>query len=630
MASVYYFQTKPPLPIVFVYDLLYLYPPKITVIPIMRMIRRFSFIIFLTITTLSMNAQQTDNNAFFNHTVEKGQSLYAIAGMYHVSIDDIVQMNPGSDKQINTGSILKIPQKKQAGEQSSTTFHTIQPGETLYKLTQLYGVSAQAICDSNPGLSASNFKAGQVIAIPQQSTPQSTEKISTKQEETATSNRKTWKEMHRVEKGETFATIAIRYGVSEKDLQALNPEVNSKKPRKGSFIFIPYSRNELENYRMNAPQNSNENLFKVSKNETRKLKTVKAAIILPFHASESTASSERTRMVEFYQGFLIALDSLKRMGLSVELRTYDTQAPDQSIERLIQKPELKQQDIIFGPMAANDVQSLARFAKANKIRLVVPFAPRINEVFDNPYIYQVNTPQSYLYSEVYDHFISRFKKSRVIFLQTDYNDRDKIEFVDGLRQELRKNRIPTDDLTVGPDLMTESILAQMDTLNHTVFVPLTGESRSLARIIPQLVELNRTHPKIPFSLFGYPEWQTYTRDYVSKYYPLDTYFYSSFYTNNLFKPAIQFAGDFRKWYGKDMANTYPKYGMLGFDIGFYFLKGLYREGSNFDNRQAQIKVTPIQTGFKFDRVNTWGGFINRKVFFIHFNRKFEILKYDFE
>ncbi len=59
---------------------------------------------------------------------------------------------------------MKIPQKNIGTEQQM--FHTIQSGETLYKLTQRYGVTAQRICQANPGLSAENFRIGQVIVIP--------------------------------------------------------------------------------------------------------------------------------------------------------------------------------------------------------------------------------------------------------------------------------------------------------------------------------------------------------------------------------------------------------------------------------------------------------------------------------
>lgn len=70
--------------------------------------------------------------------------------------------------------------------------------------------------------------------------------------------------------------------------------------------------------------------------------------------------------------------------------------------------------------------------------------------------------------------------------------------------------------------------------------------------------------------------------------------------------------------------------MLGFDTGYFFLKGLAQEGSQLENNLNRVQVTPIQTGFKFERVNNWGGFINRKVFFVHLTKDFELIKLDFE
>lgn len=70
--------------------------------------------------------------------------------------------------------------------------------------------------------------------------------------------------------------------------------------------------------------------------------------------------------------------------------------------------------------------------------------------------------------------------------------------------------------------------------------------------------------------------------------------------------------------------------MLGFDTGFFFLKGLSVFGNDLESRMNEMKLTPIQTGFKFERVNNWGGFINKKVFFIRFNRNYDLEKLDFE
>ena len=127
-----------------------------------------------------------------------------------------------------------------------------------------------------------------------------------------------------------------------------------------------------------------------------------------------------------------------------------------------------------------------------------------------------------------------------------------------------------------------------------------------------------------------PEWQTYTRDHLENFFELDVYFYSSFYTNTLFPAAVQFTNAYHKWYSKDLASKYPNYAMLGFDTGFFFLKGLSLYSSELENNLPKMNLTPIQTGFKFQRVNNWGGFINKKVFFIRFTKNFELVKLDFE
>ena len=79
-----------------------------------------------------------------------------------------------------------------------------------------------------------------------------------------------------------------------------------------------------------------------------------------------------------------------------------------------------------------------------------------------------------------------------------------------------------------------------------------------------------------------------------------------------------------------MENSYPKYGMLGFDTAYFFLKGLSQYGSEFENNITKINVQPIQTGFNFQRVNNWGGFINKKAFLVRFNKNYELIKLDFE
>ena len=133
----------------------------------MNKINIYVLTFFLSLAGVSIYAQNNrsqvvitsgqDNNVFF-HTIEKGQTVYAIATMYGVTPDDIYRLNPDSKEGIKAGATLKIPQRDIVGgtakkQDGNYIFHTIQPKETLYSLSIRYTVPATAIVKANPGLS---------------------------------------------------------------------------------------------------------------------------------------------------------------------------------------------------------------------------------------------------------------------------------------------------------------------------------------------------------------------------------------------------------------------------------------------------------------------------------------------
>ena len=603
----------------------------------MKFIQALYLVAALSVAPVGMMAQTHSSDSYFLHTITKGQSLYSIASMYNVTTADIIKLNPGSSEQIKAGERLKIPQKNAGSGQQ--TFHTIQAGETLYKLTQRYGVTAQHICKANPGLSAENFRIGQVIVIPAQTESSEETIINEVKSAGAVSSASTplkpkCRDMHRVERKETIYSISRLYGITEAKLIAANPELRTEKLKKGKFLCIPYTsagNNQKEQEQPVSPTTipTDNELFDKSKKENPKISTIKAAVMLPFMTDGSGNRDEQIRMVEYYEGFLMAVDSLKEKGVSIDIYTYDTYNNTSSVKSILAKDEMKNMNIIFGPAYPEQVKPVADFAKKNNIRLVIPFTSKGNEVFNNPSIYQINTPQSYLYSEVYEHFTRKFTNANVIFLDAEDGDKDKADFIKGLKEELKGKHIPFTELK-GETITPESLKGAMNATLDNVFIPTSGTNIALIKLLPQLIVTLRDNPDYRMQLFGYPEWQTYTNDHLASFYELDTYFYSSFYTNNLFPEAIRFSSAYRKWYSKDMSNTFPKYGMLGFDTGYFFLKGLSQYGSNLEDKLNKVTVTPIQTGFKFERVNNWGGFINRKVFFVHFTKNYELIKLDFE
>lgn len=580
----------------------------------------------------SFDATAQENQSYFLHTIEKGQSLYSIASMYGVSQADIIKLNPGSDDKIFIGHTLRIP--RSAANTLAETYHTIKAGETLYRLTMKYNVSAKALCDANPGLSAENFRIGQVIRIP--STTEATLASSAETQNTPVIITNSsiqgpvesrCRDMHKVKRKETIFSISREYGISEAELIAANPELKGNNQiKKGTFLCIPYPQAQTVQSPQSQATPTDSELFLENRKKTEQFSTIKAAVILPF--LDGVSKSESARMVEYYEGLLMAIDSLKRTGTSIDLYTYDSGSENTSINSILGKNEMKEMDIIFGPLHQQHIKPLAEFAKKHDTRLVIPFTSKDNTVFQNSAVYQINTPQSYLYSEVYDHFVRQFPNANIIFIEASQGAQNKAEFIKGLKEELRNHSIPTKSLK--ENATVESLKAALRTDRENIFIPTSGSNLTLIKILPQLTLLVRENPESRIHLFGYPEWQTYTKDHLEAFFELDTYFYSSFYTNNLLPAAINFTKNYRKWYGKEMDERYPKFGMLGFDTGYFFLKGLSRYGSSFEKHMQELELVPIQTGFKFQRVNNWGGFINKKVFFVHFTKNFELIKLDFD
>ena len=603
----------------------------------MKFIQMLYLATALSVAPVGMVMAQSTSGHFM-HTVTKGQSLYSISSMYNVPIADIVKLNPGNNQRIKVGQELKIPQ---TGAENQVIFHTIQAGETLYKLSVKHGVSVERICRANPGLSVKNFRIGQVIAIPPKmkastevkaQVAEAVSQVQAIQKEEPLKPK--CRDMHKIKRKETVYSISRMYNITEEELIAANPEIKNKSLKRGKFLCIPYPKETAQQKPVTPEENMDANLtdaqlFDKNKKESKKISTIKAAIVLPFGTDGTAKREEQVRMVEYYEGFLMALDSLKERGVSVDLYTYDSGNTQASVKQILNKPEMAGMDIIFGPAHTDQVKPMSDFAQKNNIRLVIPFTSKSDEVFNNPSVYQINTPQSYLYSEVYEHFLRKFSGANIIFLDAATGDEDKAEFIKGMKDELQSKQMTFKELK-GEMINPDGLKLVVDSLRENVVIPTSGKNIALIKILPQLVVTTREHPNYNMKLFGYPEWQTYTNDHLASFYEMDTYFYSSFYTNNLFPAAIQFTQAFRKWYSKDMANTYPKYGMLGFDTAFFFLQGLHRYGSNMEDNMNQMQITPIQTGFKFDRVNNWGGFINRKVFFVHFTKNYELIKLDFE
>lgn len=598
----------------------------------MKILRRWLCIGLLACLPICLQAQTSDS--YFLHTIARGENLTSIAATYNVSVADIVRLNPGSDRLIKAGETLRIPQSK---DNNGPQYHTIQPGETLYGLMKRYDVTVEAICNANPGLSESNFRSGQVIIIPAADKTADLPIIQSDQpaSQSVVIPQQSYRDIHKVKRRETIYSICREYGITEEELIAANPELKTEKLKRGKYIRIPFHK-QMPVAPVVTPGESamptNSELFERINSDTKRKNQLKVAVMLPFMLNGGN-QGEQMRMVEYYQGVLMAINELKKNGTSFDIHTYDTQNNATTVRQILARSEMKDMDLIIGPGHATHIPAISAFSEQNKIRLVVPFTSKCDEVFGNPYLYQVNTPQSYLYSEVYEHFLRKFRGNNIIFVDAGDGETDKREFIGGFKQELKDQHIPFREINANSK---ESIEQALQSGTENILIPTSGSNIALIKLLPYLKalklswEAEETPDKYSLHLFGYPEWQTYTTDHLDDFYTFDTYFYTSFYANNLSVSVVNFQKEFRQWYHKEILNTYPKYAILGYETAHYLLKGLSLYGNKLEQHLNNIQVTPIQTSFRFERVSNWGGFINKKVFFIHFTKDHELIKMDFD
>lgn len=589
-------------------------------------------ILSCVLSVASLTAFGQDSKTF-QHTIEQGETVYAIATMYGVTTEAIYKLNPGSKEGIKAGEVLLIPQKEAGtkGNNAETyTFHTIEAKETLYAVSMKYKVPAQYILQANPGLSVKTFQKGRTIRIPSNESIQAMDQTAQTESKPQAEEAPVQKITYTIQKKETMYSLCRKFKVSSYELIKLNPQLKSG-VKAGVEIKVPVKDDAVASKTENKASTesfiqseSEVNALLSAPKSTRALNQLKVALLLPFNPSKKTAAS--SRFIEYYEGMLLAVDSLQNQGLSLDLSVYDTGEGTSRIREILTGETLPNADLIIGAVQNDQIKMIADFAKEHHIKYVIPFTSKNDDVLSNNFVFQVNTPHSYLYSKAAERGRKLFANDHIIFVNI-HDKEEKKPFIKALQEELKDHQVPFKEIEYNGETFAQDLdsLYMVDQVRN-VIIPTSSSLEALQKIKTPLRMLAETKTDYTISLFGYPEWQTYVREALDDFYALDTYIYTNFYADNLSKPMQDFYNKFKTWYSKDLINTYPKYGILGFDTGMFFFGAMKKYGVNFEEELDNIHYPSIQTGFDFHRVNNWGGFINTQIFIVHYNKDFTVTR----
>ncbi|NTU63298.1 MAG: LysM peptidoglycan-binding domain-containing protein [Chloroflexi bacterium] len=109
------------------------------------------------------------------HTVKAGETLFSIGRLYNVNPYSLAAVNnlpypyiiyPGQQLTISTGAPPPGPTPVPPQSGKCRYYHTVKPGENLYRISLAYGVPMATIASANGIVNYNLIYAGQTLCIP--------------------------------------------------------------------------------------------------------------------------------------------------------------------------------------------------------------------------------------------------------------------------------------------------------------------------------------------------------------------------------------------------------------------------------------------------------------------------------
>ena len=432
---------------------------------------------------------------------------------------------------------------------------------------------------------------------------------------------------HNVKKKETIFGISRMYGITISELIKANPEMNTPgyELQKGAVLNIPYSKADLEAIEAErvAKARKAAEAAEAAKEAADDVRTrvIRLGVMLPLH----DINGDGRRMTEYYRGVLMACDSLKQQGLSIDVHAWNT-PEDGNINKVLSDPAAAKCDLIIGPLYSKQMDALSDFVTKHNIRLVIPFSINAPQLTTNRNIFQIWQSQTDVSEASITRYVERFKDCHTIVVDCNDSTSRKGIFTSGLRRQMEQRGMEFVITNLRSDETTFS--KAFSRTKPNVVVLNTGRSQELGVAISKLNGLKANNLELNITLFGYSDWLLYTNRYLESFYTYNAYIPSVFYYNPLTVGTQEFEKKYRQNFRCDMQNLLPRFAITGFDHAYFFLKGLHKYGKTFNGAEGMFGYPPIQTPLKFERYGN-GGLRNRTLMLVHYTPQHtkEIFKY---
>ncbi|MBN1116990.1 MAG: LysM peptidoglycan-binding domain-containing protein [Bacteroidales bacterium] len=593
---------------------------------------------------------------YFVHTVKQNQTLYSISRAYGVTEQDIANANPKVILEvIKPGQVLRIPEISGLQNMAPSyygldsddfIYHVIKSHETVYFLSKKYNVPVEEIYKYNPE-SKDVLTIGQTIKIPR------SDKIPELKEESATEPQQDTSDIYVVKEGDTLYSIAQKYGVSVADFIRTNPDLRWGL-KSGMTLIIP-GHSPFDNLIVEPEITSINSFIKLySQKQSDSIKQVnqeqalKLVVLLPYHTKEIFAldsitndsvkkvhpynryKSKSAGYIEFYEGILLAVDSLKRKGYNITLYNYDTKSDTNRVKEIINELNIIRPDLIVGPMGIENVNLISDFSLKHNTPVIHPFTNAAEEKHkENPFsVYMI--PDFETEVEISSGYISQFHNKNTIIIYEP--DSISIEKAIKLKNSLFAHYASKDvyESTLYKEFkITDSLSRNIEqSLRDDVdnLVVLLSENEANVGNIISILDFAADKKNI--QLFGMPKWQRFNNIRIEQIHKLNTQIYSPYFIDYSKQSTKRFINLCRvKLNSEPYSTTTNGSGFnltyLGYEIGLFFGGSYLSYGAEFINCLNYIKQDLPQAEYSFRYRNNYG-FTYNTLNFIKYTDTFTI------
>jgi LysM repeat protein len=615
---------------------------------------------------------------YYVHQVKKGETAYSIAKAYGITVEELTKENPPAVYGINVGQTLRIPYKPDSGntvsqqetagtkhDDSRFIYHSLKPGETVYFLSKTYDVSENEIIESNPGIDITKLSVGAEIAIPRKDFMSHQQKFNEPPKpESKDKPQEKGYFLHQVESGESMSSIAEKYGISTRELKRANRDLRF--PQVGDFVKVPGVAEPVKQVVVPAPADTSARVViaPVIRSErpaaytpVKELRgSMNVAVLLPFYLKENTVrfeidSSKAVRgrktvkvtrreddwiyprsldFVEMYQGVLLAADTLRSMGMNINIFTYDIKGDTVELTKLIMAGKLAGMDLIIGPVYSHNLSIVAAYARDLGIPVVSPVPLFDNSVLTgNPELFLTGSSLEVAQQTIAKK-IGEYSDHNIIFIHSDTLgvDEDVKRFKELIMTELT-SKIPYDDIKFKEFLFYNRSMFDNDSINRLSHA-LTDRSENLVVIASEeapvisetLIDVHSLSKKFNIKVFGYPVMRDLDNLDPKYFFDLDILIYSPYWIDYSSPDVIQFNARFRQKFLTEP--TEKSYAWQGYDLAYYFISGLALNGKEFIAHPELHHPDLLQNDYDFFNKGMGSGFENRNLFPLRYTKDYEV------